>query len=55
MKLTSRDLIFAAINGAFIGILAPFIFVNLSVKLPVSEIVFVFLLALHLDGDRRRA
>lgn len=46
MKLSSRDLVFAAINGAFIGILAPFIFANLSVKLPVSEIVFVFLLSL---------
>lgn len=46
MKLSPRDLLFAAINGAFIGVLAPFIFANLSVKLPVSEIVFVFALAL---------
>lgn len=46
MKLTARDLIFAAINGAFIGILAPYIFANLSVKLPVSQGVFAFIIAL---------
>jgi putative flippase GtrA len=41
-----RDLFFAAINGAFIGILAPFIFSNLAFALPVPIVVFVFLLAL---------
>ncbi len=46
MKLTVRDLIFAAINGAFIGILAPFIFSNLSVNLPVPIAFFAPLLAL---------
>lgn len=46
MKLTARDLLFAAINGAFIGILSPFIFANLSVTLPVSEVTFAFLLSL---------
>lgn len=46
MHLSMRDLLFAAINGAFIGILAPFIFSNLSVALPVSIPVFVFVLAL---------
>lgn len=46
MKLTVRDLIFAAINGAFIGILAPFIFSNLSVSLPVPIEFFAPLLAL---------
>lgn len=45
MRLTSRDLIFGAINGAFIGILAPFIFSNLSVTLPVPIIVFVLILS----------
>jgi putative flippase GtrA len=46
MKLTARDLVFGAINGAFIGILAPFIFSNLSVKLPVPIIVFILILSL---------
>lgn len=41
MKLTPRDLIFGAINGAFIGILAPFIFSNLGATLPVPIIVFI--------------
>ncbi|MGK2849014.1 MAG: GtrA family protein [Minisyncoccota bacterium] len=46
MRLTSRDLLFAGINGAFIGILAPFIFSNLSIALPMPEIFLVPLLAL---------
>lgn len=41
MRLTARDLIFGAINGAFIGILAPFIFSNLGAKLPVPIVVFI--------------
>ncbi len=46
MKLTARDLIFGAINGAFIGILAPYIFSNLGAKLPIPVSLFVPLLAL---------
>lgn len=46
MSLSPRDLIFGAINGAFIGILAPFIFSNLAVKLPVPIIFFVPALSL---------
>ena len=46
MKLSARDLVFGAINGAFIGILAPFIFSNLSVTLPVPIIVFILILSL---------
>lgn len=46
MRLSPRDLIFGAINGAFIGILAPFIFSNLAVTLPVPILFFVPLLAL---------
>lgn len=46
MKLTARDLIFGAINGAFIGILAPYIFSNLGTKLPIPVSLFVPLLAL---------
>lgn len=46
MRLTFRDLFFAAINGAFIGILTPFIFTNLAVTLPVPIVLFVPLLAL---------
>jgi putative flippase GtrA len=45
MKLTPRDLVFGAINGAFIGILAPFIFSNLGASLPIPIIVFIPLLA----------
>lgn len=41
MKLTARDLVFGAINGAFIGVLAPFIFSNLGAKLPVPIMVFI--------------
>ncbi len=46
MKLTPRDLIFGAINGAFIGVLAPFIFSNLGAKLPVPILVFIPALAI---------
>lgn len=45
MKLTARDLFFAAINGAFIGILTPFIFSNLAVSLPIPITIFIPLLA----------
>lgn len=45
-KLKARDLIFGTINGAFIGILAPFIFNNLGATLPVPIIFFVPLLAI---------
>jgi putative flippase GtrA len=45
MQLSPRDLVFGAINGAFIGILAPFIFSNLALKLPVPVVIFVPLLA----------
>lgn len=45
MKLTFQDLVFATINGAFIGILAPFIFSNLGTSLPIPVIVFIPLLA----------
>lgn len=41
MQLTRRDLVFGAINGAFIGILAPFIFSNLGAKLPVPIMIFI--------------
>lgn len=43
--LEMRDLFFAAINGLFIGIFAPFIFRNLGAALPVSHILFAFILA----------
>lgn len=46
MQLSPRDLIFGAINGAFIGILAPFIFSNLGAKLPIRESIFVLLLSM---------
>lgn len=45
MKLTPRDIIFGAINGAFIGILTPFIFSNLGASLPVPIILFIPFLA----------
>ncbi|MBI2439254.1 MAG: GtrA family protein [Candidatus Moranbacteria bacterium] len=44
-QLSLRDLLFAAINGAFIGILAPFIFANLTLTLPVPVVFFAPLLA----------
>ena len=44
--LTVRDLTFGAINGAFIGILAPFIFSNLGTSLPISIPLFVVIMAL---------
>lgn len=46
MKLTFRDLVFGAINGAFIGMLAPFIFSNLALSLPIPLILFVPIMAL---------
>ncbi len=45
-KLSERDLIFALINGALIGALAPYIFSGLGGVLPVPYIVFVLLIAL---------
>ncbi len=45
MKLTARDLFFAAINGALIGILMPYIFWALNVKSPLPITAFVPLLA----------
>jgi putative flippase GtrA len=44
--LEMRDLFFAAINGLFIGIFAPFIFRNLGAALPVSHVLFAFILAI---------
>jgi putative flippase GtrA len=44
--LEMRDLFFAAINGLFIGILAPFIFRNLGAALPVSPALFAFVLTI---------
>lgn len=44
--LERRDLFFAAINGFFIGIFAPFIFRNLGTALPVSISLFALILAL---------
>ncbi len=44
--LEMRDLFFAAINGLFIGIFAPFIFKNIGAALPVSLTIFPFLLTL---------
>jgi len=46
MKLTTRDLIFGAINGAFIGLLAPFIFSNIGAQLPIPIILFVLIVAI---------
>ncbi|MEP7162471.1 MAG: GtrA family protein [Candidatus Moraniibacteriota bacterium] len=45
-ELTRRDLLFSAINGAIVGILAPFIFSNLSVSLHVSPVIFAVGLSL---------
>jgi hypothetical protein len=44
--LEARDLFFAAINGLFIGILAPFIFHNISAVLPVSRTIFAIALTI---------
>lgn len=44
MKLTARDFLFAAVNGAIIGIFAPYIFTNLGGVLPVSQFVFAVIL-----------
>jgi putative flippase GtrA len=46
MTLRFQDLFFAAINGAFVGLLAPFIFKNLNTQLPLPYGWFVFVLAL---------
>lgn len=45
MTLHNKDLFFAAINGAFIGLLAPIIVTNLGSKIPIPYIAFVALLA----------
>lgn len=46
MILRPRDLFFAAINGAFIGILAPIIITNLGSKIPIPYIAFVVAVSL---------
>lgn len=46
MKLTFRDLLFGAINGAFIGLLAPFIYNNLGGKLHIHPLLFALIMAL---------
>ena len=46
MKLTPRDLVFGAINGAFVGVLAPYIYTNLGGKLHIHLLLFVFIMAL---------
>ncbi len=46
MTLRLRDLSFAAINGAFIGLLAPIIITNLGSKIPIPYLAFVFIIAL---------
>ncbi len=45
MKLTPYDLVFGAINGAFIGALAPYIYSNLGGKLYFHSLVFIFIMA----------
>lgn len=42
--LEMRDLFFAALNGLFIGIFAPFIFRNIGTALPVSLPLFALIL-----------
>ncbi len=44
--LELRDLFFAALNGLFIGVLAPFVFQNISIALPFSHWLFAFILSL---------
>ncbi|QQS21284.1 MAG: GtrA family protein [Candidatus Moraniibacteriota bacterium] len=44
LTLKPRDLFFAALNGLFIGVFAPFVFKNISVALPVSHPIFAFIL-----------
>lgn len=44
MKFTVRDGVFAAFNGLFIGILVPFVFVNIGVSLPISQTVFAVII-----------
>lgn len=46
MTLRFQDLSFAAINGLFIGLLAPVIIANLGSRLPMTSTVFAFLVAL---------
>lgn len=46
ISLSSRDVVFAAINGFIIGLLAPFIFNNLGAHIPFSPILFGFILSL---------
>jgi putative flippase GtrA len=40
MRLTSKDLLFAGLNGALIGTFSPYIFKNFGGILPVSHLVF---------------
>lgn len=44
MKFTVRDGVFAAFNGLFIGILVPFVFVNVGVSLPISQTIFAVII-----------
>lgn len=44
MKFTVRDGVFAAFNGLFIGILVPFVFVNIGVSLPISQALFAVII-----------
>lgn len=46
MTLRFQDLFFAAINGAFIGLLAPIIVTNLGSNIPLPYSLFVLLLAI---------
>lgn len=46
MKFTARDGIFSALNGLFIGILVPFVFVNVGVSLPISQTLFAVIITL---------
>jgi putative flippase GtrA len=45
-KLSQRDLLFALINGALIGLLAPYIFSGLGAALPIPYILFVFFITI---------
>lgn len=45
-QLTKRDLLFSAINGAIIGLLAPFIFSNLSLPFQISPLLLAIALAI---------
>jgi putative flippase GtrA len=46
LNLSQRDLLFALINGALIGLLAPYIFAGLGAALPLPYVLFVLVIAL---------